>query len=105
MFDKIRIILDKIRIWSAKFTSPFAEGVKEGARLLYIIILGFLLTEGISHLVIKVLFGTALTPDQTLLITAFISYLGKISDKYKFEKSKEKGYTEGEPKGRGLSPI
>ena len=86
--------MDKLRLWSAQFITPFDEALKEAFRVLLFSIPGQL----IIFLESKDFLW------KSLLINLLLIFL-RAMDKFTYEQSKLKGYDRGEPSARGISPI
>ena len=86
--------MDKIRLWSSQFTTPFYEALKEAFRVTLFSLPGELIllltTPGVAY--------------KVLVVNLLLIFLRAL-DKYLYEKSKMKGSSDGEPVARGLSPI
>lgn len=87
--------LKSIREWSAQFTSPFAEALKEAFRITLFSIPAELITA----------LQTEKIDMRILAINISIIFLRAL-DKYLHEKGKEeKGYNVGKAESSGISPI
>jgi hypothetical protein len=90
MFKEIFI---KLRNWSSDFVSPFSEALKEACRITLFSLPGELIVALQLKKIDMMIVGVNLS----------LIFLRAI-DKYLFEKSKNKGYQNGEVVS-GISPI
>lgn len=71
--------------------TPLIEALKEGARVVFLALISYLLTEGVAALILDAIVGTKIDPMMKAQITGLLVIGLRALDKYLHEIGKDSG--------------